>query len=145
MRALHASGNVVRFAVGSVLHELCSDVHQGSDVPAGRTSCCAAFPNMKKVVVVRGKYPRSLLAGWRQFAKEWADDEEKCQNENPGKLPASQLYTIMVVENGGSDLESYHVEDFRAAKSIILQVCDIASEFAHAPDQHTRIVQHTSL
>lgn len=101
---------------------LCSDVHQGTGVPAGRTSCCASFPNTKKVVVVRGKYPPSLIAGWKQFAKEWAHDEEKCQNENPVKLPASQLYTIMVVEHGGSDLESYHVEDFRAAKSIILQV-----------------------
>jgi hypothetical protein len=73
-------------------------------------------------MVVRGKYPAPFQAAWKRFATKWAHDEEKAQNENPNKLPASQLYVIMVVENGGCDLESFHVKDFQTAKSIILQV-----------------------
>lgn len=75
------------------------------------------------MLVVRGKYHAPLLAAWKRFATKWAHDEDKCQNENPGKLPAAQLYVVMVVENGGSDLESFDIKGFKAAKSLILQVC----------------------
>lgn len=77
---------------------------------------------MKRAVMVCGKYHPALLAAWKQFEKKWAGDETKCQNESPGKLPATQMYIIMVVENGGVDLESFDVKHFRAAKSLILQV-----------------------
>lgn len=81
---------------------------------------------------MRGKYHDPFVKAWKRFHTKWKHIEDKAQNENPSKLPASQLYVIMVVGNGGDDLERFDVKDFHAAKSLILQVRFLTSGL-HSP------------
>jgi serine/threonine-protein kinase haspin len=108
--------------------------------------CGDAFVRLLKAYVVRGKYPSKLLALWDDY-----EDDNGSENVRPGKLcldrqipgvltclladgfPPSQIYAIIVLPNGGADLEHYQFTD--AAKTGWRQAYSVFWQVAHALDQ----------
>lgn len=83
--------------------------------------------------VVKGRYSRRLLKAWDDFA----DEDDRAENERPDMFPASQLYCIMILEHGGLDLEQFNLRSWSQAWSAFEQAAGLLSlgenecEFEH--------------
>ncbi|KIY69735.1 hypothetical protein CYLTODRAFT_215242 [Cylindrobasidium torrendii FP15055 ss-10] len=87
------------------------------------------FVKMLKAYVVKGRYPQDLLELWDDY-----NSEKGSENIRPDAFGLSQVYAILVLPNGGPDLESYNFKlpaktGWRQASSIFWQV---AKGLAHA-------------
>ncbi|KAG6903415.1 hypothetical protein C0995_005438 [Termitomyces sp. Mi166 len=90
---------------------------------------CAGFVELLKAYVVRGKYPEVLLRLWDEYHASKGSESVR-----PDKFLVSQVYAIIVLPNGGPDLEAYkfvhpNKMGWRQACSIFWQV---AKSLAHA-------------
>ncbi|KAG5728490.1 Serine/threonine-protein kinase haspin [Termitomyces sp. T112] len=90
---------------------------------------CAGFVKLLKTYVVRGKYPEVLLRLWDEYHASKGSESVR-----PDKFFVSQVYAIIVLPNGGPDLEAYkflhpNKMGWRQASSIFWQV---AKSLAHA-------------
>lgn len=56
--------------------------------------------NIKDAYMVRGKFPKTLLKEWIDFRKN-----RTSENLNPKQYPLNQIYGVIVLEDGGIDLE----------------------------------------
>ncbi|KAH9943252.1 uncharacterized protein BXZ73DRAFT_40427 [Epithele typhae] len=65
-------------------------------------SCCAGFTELLRAYVVRGKYPSLLLDLWDDY-----DKQKGSESVRPDSFSVSQLYAIIVLPNGGPDLEAF--------------------------------------
>ncbi|KAI0005147.1 hypothetical protein BJV74DRAFT_762806, partial [Russula compacta] len=63
---------------------------------------CNGFVNLLKTYVVRGKYPSLLLDLWDEY-----NQTKGSESVRPDMLAVSQVYAIIVLPNGGPDLEAY--------------------------------------
>lgn len=63
---------------------------------------CPSFVKLLKTYVVKGRYPELLLGLWDEF--ESANGSESIR---PDTFALSQTYAIIVLPNGGPDLETY--------------------------------------
>ncbi|KAI0353039.1 hypothetical protein OH77DRAFT_1591608 [Trametes cingulata] len=63
---------------------------------------CAGFVELLRTYVVRGKYPSLLLDLWDEY-----DERKGSEGIRPDTFSVSQLYAIIVLPNGGPDLEAY--------------------------------------
>ncbi|KAJ3888788.1 hypothetical protein GG344DRAFT_52911 [Lentinula edodes] len=82
---------------------------------------CERFVKLVKAYVVRGRYPEVLLELWDRFAEEHGSESVR-----PDSFSVSQAYAIIVLPNGGPDLEAYIFSNpskrWRHACSIFWQV-----------------------
>ncbi|KAI0660792.1 hypothetical protein C8Q70DRAFT_1052623 [Cubamyces menziesii] len=63
---------------------------------------CTGFIELLRAYVVRGKYPSLLLDLWDEY-----DERKGSEGVRPDTFGVSQLYAIIVLPNGGPDLEAY--------------------------------------
>ncbi|KAH8830353.1 hypothetical protein DL96DRAFT_1784598 [Flagelloscypha sp. PMI_526] len=86
---------------------------------------CGHFVELFKAYVVKGRYPQTLLELWDEFSATKGSENV---------FPASQHYAIIILPNGGLDLEAYRFTN--AAKTGWRQACSIfwqvAKTLAHA-------------
>ncbi|KAK0190807.1 hypothetical protein F5146DRAFT_569379 [Armillaria mellea] len=87
------------------------------------------FVKLMKAYVVRGRYPEKLLHLWDEYNRQKGSESIR-----PDMFTLSQVYAIIVLPNGGPDLETYTFRNatktgWRQACSIFWQV---AKSLAHA-------------
>ncbi|KAH9948402.1 hypothetical protein B0H21DRAFT_876161 [Amylocystis lapponica] len=63
-------------------------------------TCCAGFVELLRAYVVRGKYPSLLLDLWDEYHATKGSESVR-----PDTFTVSQAYAIIVLPNGGPDLE----------------------------------------
>ncbi|EDR12771.1 uncharacterized protein LACBIDRAFT_311589 [Laccaria bicolor S238N-H82] len=76
------------------------------------------FIKLLKTYVVRGRYPEVLLNLW-----DYYNEKKGSESVRPDSFNVSQVYAIIVLPNGGSDLEAYTF--LNAGKSGWKQACSI--------------------
>jgi hypothetical protein len=67
--------------------------------------------------VVRGYFPDTLLEYWDIY-----DEERGSENERPDFYEEDQLFAIIMLENGGSDLEHTELNGWKEAADVFWQV-----------------------
>ncbi|TFK43745.1 hypothetical protein BDQ12DRAFT_643394 [Crucibulum laeve] len=87
------------------------------------------FVKLLKTYIVRGRYPEVLLRLWDDY-----NDRKGSESVRPDTFNVSQVYAIIVLPNGGPDLEAYNFSNptktgWRQACSLFWQV---AKALAHA-------------
>ncbi|KAJ6628927.1 hypothetical protein B0H10DRAFT_1989870 [Mycena sp. CBHHK59/15] len=89
---------------------------------------CDGFVKLLRTYVVRGTYPQVLLELWDEYYQR-----KGSEGVRPDTFTVSQAYAIIVLPNGGPDLEAY---TFKNAKTGWKQACSIfwqvAKALAHA-------------
>lgn len=75
------------------------------------------FIHFLRAACVRGSFPSKLIQEWIKF-----DENQGSENENPKKY-ANKLHFILILENGGIELEKYEFKSAQEAMSIFLQTC----------------------
>ncbi|KAJ3556717.1 hypothetical protein NM688_g1869 [Phlebia brevispora] len=83
---------------------------------------CDGFVELLRTYVVRGKYPSLLLDLWDEY-----NERKGSENIRPDSFTVSQVYAIIVLPNGGPDLEAYTFPSasktgWRQATSLFWQV-----------------------
>ncbi|TBU39697.1 hypothetical protein BD309DRAFT_1083246 [Dichomitus squalens] len=91
-------------------------------------ACCSGFVELLRTYVVRGKYPSLLLDLWDEYA-----ERKGSESVRPDPFTVSQLYAIIVLPNGGPDLEAYTFSTptktgWRQACSVFWQVTRTLAE-----------------
>lgn len=82
--------------------------------------------------VVKGRYPKYLLTLWDQFA-----ELKECENQRPDFYDEDQMYCVVVLQNGGTDLEHFKLKTWREAATVFwrvaksIAVAEEAVEFEH--------------
>ncbi|KAI9467153.1 hypothetical protein BJY52DRAFT_1236715 [Lactarius psammicola] len=79
---------------------------------------CNGFVSLLKTYVVRGKYPSLLLDLWDEY-----NQTKGSESVRPDMLAVSQVYAIIVLPNGGPDLEAYTFS--RPTKAGWRQACSL--------------------
>ncbi|KAF7792874.1 hypothetical protein EIP86_003975 [Pleurotus ostreatoroseus] len=92
---------------------------------------CDGFVELLRTYIVRGKYPSLLLDLWDEY-----NDKKGSENVRPDTFTVSQVYAIIVLPNGGPDLEAYTFPKggWRQASSLFWQVARtlaIAEDLVH--------------
>ncbi|KAG0563509.1 hypothetical protein KC19_8G037100 [Ceratodon purpureus] len=111
---------------------------------------CNTFVETKATRICQGCYDAELVQAW----EDW-DVHHASENDHPSIFPNQQLYVVFVLTDGGRDLESFALESFNEARSLLLQivlalaVAEEACEFEHrdlhwgnivlARDQHEHV------
>lgn len=82
-----------------------------------------SFVSLRAAHVVRGAYPAALLQAWDRWdAKRRAKTGEGAENVRPHVLGRQQVYAVLVMTDGGTDLESLRIKSWLQAASIFWQV-----------------------
>ncbi|CAG2101560.1 unnamed protein product [Medioppia subpectinata] len=94
------------------------------------------YIHMLRVTATRGLFPQKLMDAWNAF-----DDEKTSENDDPNNYTEDQLYVVLQLANGGSDLEARQFESALETLSICAQLAlslaaaEMAYEFEHR-DMH---------
>jgi len=70
------------------------------------------------ITICQGVYPQALIKEWDSWAKR-----KQTENDRPDTFDREQLFCTFVLENAGTDLEHFVLQDLFQAKSVLLQVC----------------------
>ncbi|CBQ68238.1 conserved hypothetical protein [Sporisorium reilianum SRZ2] len=90
---------------------------------ARESSASGSFVSLRAAHVVRGAYPAALLSAWDRWdAKRRAKTGEGAENIRPHVLGRQAVYAVLVMSDGGVDLESLRVKSWVQAASIFAQV-----------------------
>ncbi|PFH51288.1 hypothetical protein AMATHDRAFT_3141 [Amanita thiersii Skay4041] len=105
------------------------DVRKEIIVTRAMGEVCDGFVKLLKSYVVRGRYPELLLQLWDEF-----NETRGSESIRPDTFTVSQVYAIIVLPNGGPDLEAYTFSNpsrtgWRQACSLFWQV---SKALAHA-------------
>ncbi|KAM6496068.1 hypothetical protein JOM56_008774 [Amanita muscaria] len=105
------------------------DVRREIVVTRAMGQVCDGFVKLLKAYVVRGRYPDLLLKLWDEY-----NEARGSESIRPDTFTVSQVYAIIVLPNGGPDLEAYTFTSagktgWRQACSIFWQV---SKALAHA-------------
>ncbi|OSX59451.1 hypothetical protein POSPLADRAFT_1067204 [Postia placenta MAD-698-R-SB12] len=79
---------------------------------------CSGFVQLLRTYIVRGKYPSLLLDLWDEY-----NEKKGSESARPDSFTVSQVYAIIVLPNGGPDLEAYAFES--ATKTGWRQACSL--------------------
>ncbi|KAI0082363.1 hypothetical protein K474DRAFT_1655109 [Panus rudis PR-1116 ss-1] len=79
---------------------------------------CEGFVKLLRTYVVRGKYPSLLLDLWDEY-----HERKGSESVRPDTFTVSQTYAIIVLPNGGPDLEAYNFPS--ASKTGWRQACSL--------------------
>lgn len=86
---------------------------------------CDGFVKLLKTYVVRGRYPSLLLDLWDEY-----NEKKGSESIRPDSFGLTQVYAIIVLPNGGPDLESFAFKN--ASKSGWHQACGVFWQVARA-------------
>ncbi|GMJ11734.1 Haspin-related gene [Hibiscus trionum] len=95
-------------------------------------NACTTFIETIDLKVCRGLYGAALISAWERW-----DEKNRSENDHPKEFPEKQLYLVYVLQHGGKDLESFVLENFDEARSLLVQVtaalavAEAAYEFEH--------------
>nr|CDI51743.1 serine threonine kinase [Melanopsichium pennsylvanicum 4] len=90
---------------------------------SSQTSHTDSFVSLQSAHIVRGSYPSTLLQAWDRWdAKRRTKTGEGAENVRPHVLGRTQVYALLVMTDGGVDLESLKVKSWTHAASIFWQV-----------------------
>ncbi|KAK8545933.1 hypothetical protein V6N12_026742 [Hibiscus sabdariffa] len=95
-------------------------------------NACTTFIETIDLKVCQGLYDVSLIRAWEKW-----DEKNGSENDHPREFPEKQRYLVFVLQHGGKDLESFVLEDFDEARSLLVQVtatlavAEAAYEFEH--------------
>ncbi|KAG9040280.1 hypothetical protein FRB95_000210 [Tulasnella sp. JGI-2019a] len=95
----------------------------------GNAHC--GFIKLLNAYVVTGRYPSSLLELWDRYS-----NVKESENIRPHVLPASTHYAIIVLPNGGVDLEAYTFPLRNAWKSAVSILWQVVRALAVAEDKY---------
>ncbi|KAL8527684.1 hypothetical protein ACS0TY_005503 [Phlomoides rotata] len=96
------------------------------------SNACTTFIQTIDSRVCQGGYDSALISAWENW-----DAKHGSENDHPGEFPKDQCYAIFVQEHGGKDLESFVLQNFDEARSLLIQVtlalavAEAAYEFEH--------------
>lgn len=76
------------------------------------------FIKFKRCSFIQDKYPDKFLKAWNDYNEEVKESE----NDDPSTFDCDDKYILLVLENGGQDLESIEQLEPRTAISIFKQV-----------------------
>ncbi|CCM00662.1 uncharacterized protein FIBRA_02701 [Fibroporia radiculosa] len=79
---------------------------------------CVGFIQLLRTYIVRGRYPSLLLDLWDEYNKKKGSESIR-----PDTFNVSQVYAIIVLPNGGPDLEAYTFQN--ASKTGWRQACSL--------------------
>ncbi|KDQ64363.1 hypothetical protein JAAARDRAFT_27985 [Jaapia argillacea MUCL 33604] len=94
---------------------------------------CDGFVKLLRTYVVRGRYPSLLLSLWDGY-----NEKKGSESIRPDMFPVSQMYAIIVLPNGGPDLESYTFST--ASKTGWRQACSIFWQVARSLSKAEELV-----
>ncbi|KAG6378640.1 hypothetical protein JVT61DRAFT_12910 [Boletus reticuloceps] len=94
---------------------------------------CNKFVKLLKTYVVRGKYPSLLLDLWDEY-----NERKGSESIRPDSFALMQVYAIIILPNGGPDLESFAFKN--VSKSGWHQACGIFWQVARALEQAEQLV-----
>lgn len=87
------------------------------------SSASESFVSLRAAHIVRGSYPSALIQAWDRWDdKRRAKTGEGAENIRPDVLGRQQVYALLVMTDGGMDLESLKVKSWLQAASIFWQV-----------------------
>ncbi|TFY71992.1 hypothetical protein EVG20_g1023 [Dentipellis fragilis] len=109
------------------------DVLKEMIVTSAMGEICDGFIKLIRTYVVRGKYPSLLLALWDEY-----NERKGSESIRPDSFTVSQIYAIIVLPNGGPDLEAYTFSN--ASKTGWRQACSIFWQTARALSQAEELV-----
>ncbi|XP_058083676.1 serine/threonine-protein kinase haspin homolog isoform X2 [Magnolia sinica] len=105
---------------------------RGQEGHVSNQNTCTNFIETKDVRVCQGAYDASLIKAW----EDW-DAKHGSENDHPKEFPEKQCYVVLVLADGGRDLESFVLLNFDEALSLLVQVtaalavAEVACEFEH--------------
>ncbi|PWY97423.1 hypothetical protein BCV70DRAFT_202857 [Testicularia cyperi] len=107
----------------------------GSDHGASPSSApSASFVKLHSAYVAVGTYPDQLLQAWDEWdASRRTKLGTGAENIRPSSFPASQLYAVLVMSDGGPDLETFKVRSWTQAAAVFWQV---AAALGQAEQRH---------
>ncbi|KAE8706424.1 putative hydrolase [Hibiscus syriacus] len=95
-------------------------------------NACTTFIETIDLKVCQGLYDAALVRTWEKW-----DEKNGSENDHPKEFPEKQRYLVFVLQHGGKDLESFVLENFDEARSLLVQVtaamavAEAAYEFEH--------------
>ncbi|KAG2493176.1 hypothetical protein HYH03_008597 [Edaphochlamys debaryana] len=89
----------------------------GPESSAAEPNWTAGFVRTRAVAICRGPYSPDLVRAWEKW-----DEQHESENEPVSLLPADQLYWVIAMEHGGTDLERFELSSWDQVRSVILQV-----------------------
>ncbi|KAG9317380.1 hypothetical protein JVU11DRAFT_1579 [Chiua virens] len=95
---------------------------------------CDKFVKLLKIYVVRGRYPSLLLDLWDEY-----NERKGSESIRPDSFGLTQIYAIIILPNGGPDLESFALKNI--SKSGWHQACGVFWQVARALEQVENLVQ----
>ncbi|MBA0873612.1 hypothetical protein Goshw_004689, partial [Gossypium schwendimanii] len=96
------------------------------------SNACTTFIETIDLKVCQGSYDAALIRAWEKW-----DEKNGSENDHPKEFPEKQRYLVFVLQHGGKDLESFVLENFDEARSLLVQVtaalavAEAAYEFEH--------------
>ena len=75
------------------------------------------FIDMMRAACVRGKFPKKLITKWHEY-----DERKRSENPNPEEYPRNHLHLVMVLNNGGTDIESASFKSATESLGCFLQI-----------------------
>ncbi|KAG1761367.1 hypothetical protein EDD22DRAFT_804676 [Suillus occidentalis] len=105
-----------------------SDVLKEVIVTRAMGEMSSGFIKLLRTYVVRGRYPSLLLDLWDEY-----NERKGSESIRPDSFGLAQVYAIIVLPNGGPDLEAFTFKN--AARSGWHQACSIFWQIATALDQ----------
>ncbi|KAH7930725.1 hypothetical protein BV22DRAFT_1000095 [Leucogyrophana mollusca] len=94
---------------------------------------CTGFVKLLRAYVVRGRYPSLLLKLWDEY-----NERKGSESIRPDMFSVSQVYAIIVLPNGGPDLEAFTFKT--PAKTGWHQACSLFWQVARALEQAEDLV-----
>ncbi|KAK9462480.1 uncharacterized protein V1516DRAFT_646928 [Lipomyces oligophaga] len=101
------------------------------------------FVQVVSAHIVKGQYPADLLVLWDQFAKA-----KGTENDRPDYYGEDQLFCVIMLHNGGIDLEHFELRTWREAATVFwrvtktLAVAESRVDFEHRDLHWGNIVLH---
>jgi hypothetical protein len=77
------------------------------------------FIDMISATIVQGKFPKKLVDEWNAFDKR---KEGGSENYHPKKYKADHLHCLMILNNGGTDVESFQFFDASETLGCFFQI-----------------------
>ncbi|KAG1755481.1 hypothetical protein EDB19DRAFT_1661648 [Suillus lakei] len=105
-----------------------SDVLKEVIVTRAMGEMSSGFIKLLRTYVVRGRYPSLLLDLWDEYNKRKGSESIR-----PDSFGLAQVYAIIVLPNGGPDLEAFTFKN--AARSGWHQACSVFWQIARALEQ----------
>ncbi|KAA1466590.1 hypothetical protein DENSPDRAFT_811728 [Dentipellis sp. KUC8613] len=109
------------------------DVLKEMIVTSAMGEICEGFIKLIRTYVVRGKYPSLLLSLWDEY-----NERKGSESIRPDSFTVSQIYAIIVLPNGGPDLEAYTFSN--PSKTGWRQACSIFWQTARALSEAEELV-----